>query len=154
MTGKAGLKAGLIGVAIMLMHTGLSRLLPSYGSLVWVSAGVSLLVYAGIGVLAGLLLTPPRTPGKGAGAGAIASLMSGLVAGAVGTAIMVIQMASGEAISGLSPEQMQQIQQLTESGMDPATFALLAIPGLACVVAIGTGLSAASGAIVAAVKPD
>jgi hypothetical protein len=154
MTGKAGLKAGLVGVVVMLVHTVLSRLLPAYGSLVWVSAGVSLLVYAGIGVLAGLFLTPPRTPGKGAGAGAIAGLISGLVAGAAGTAIMVVQMAGGGSISGLSPEQMQQIQQLTESGMDPATFALLAVPGLVCVVAIGTGLSAVGGAIVAAVKPD
>jgi len=82
--GKAGLKAGLIGTAVMLVWTVIGRFLPMSGGLVWVSAGVSLLMYAGIGVLAGFFLAPPRTPGKGAGAGAIAGLVSGVIAGVVG----------------------------------------------------------------------
>ena len=72
MTGKAGLKAGLIGTAVMVVWTVIGRFLPASGVLMWVSSGVSLLLYAGIGVLAGFFLSPPRKPGKGAGAGALA----------------------------------------------------------------------------------
>jgi hypothetical protein len=105
-------------------------------------------------VLAGFFLAAPRTPGKGAGAGAIAGLISGVIAGVVGVVILNIQIASGGAVPGLSPEQMQGIQQLTESGMDPAMFALLTIPSVVCVMGIGSGLAAIGGAIFAAVKPD
>jgi hypothetical protein len=151
MAGKAGLKAGLIGTAVMLVWTVIGRFLPISGAWVWVSSGVSLLMYAGIGVLAGFFLAVPRTPGKGAGGGAIAGLISGVIAGVVGVVILNIQMASGGAVPGLSPEQMQQ---LTESGIDPAMFALLTIPSVVCVMAIGSGLAAIGGAIFAAVKPD
>lgn len=154
MAGKAGLKAGLIGTAVMLVWTVIGRFLPMSGALVWVSAGVSLLIYTGIGVLAGFFLAPPRTPGKGAGAGAIAGLISGVIAGVVGVVILIIQMASGGNIPGLSPEQMQQMQQLTESGMDPTMFAVLTIPSVVCIMAIGSGLAAIGGAILGAVKPD
>jgi hypothetical protein len=154
MAGKAGLKAGLIGTAAMLVWTVIGRFLPVSGAWVWVSSGVSLLMYAGIGVLAGFFLALPRTPGKGAGAGAIAGLISGVIAGVVGVVILNIQVASGGAVPGLSPEQMQGIQQLTESGMDPAMFALLTIPSVVCVMGIGSGLAAIGGAIFAALKPD
>jgi hypothetical protein len=154
MAGKAGFKAGMIGTAVMLIWTVIGRLLPMSGVLVWVSAGVSLLIYAGTGVLAGFLLAPPRTLGKGAGAGAIAGLISGLIAGVVGVGIMVIQMASGGDIPGLTPQQMQQMQQLTESGMDPTTLALLTIPSLVCIMGIGSGLAAIGGAVISAVRPD
>lgn len=151
MTGKAGVKAGLIGTAAMVVWTVIGRFLPLSGAWVWVSSGVNLLMYAGIGVLAGTLLTPPRRPGKGAGAGAIAGLVSGLIAGAVGTAILTMQMAGGGDVPGLTP---QQRQQLTETGLDPKMLALLAIPGVVCITAIGSGLAAIGGAILAAVKPD
>jgi hypothetical protein len=105
MAGKAGLKAGLIGTAVMLVWTVIGRFLPVSGAWVWVSSGVSLLMYAGIGVLAGFFLALPRTPGKGAGAGAIAGLISGVIAGVVGVVILNIQIASGGAVPGLSPEQ-------------------------------------------------
>jgi len=149
--GKAGLKGGLIGTAIMLVWTVIGRFVPMSGVLVWVSAGVSLLIYTGTGVLAGSFLALPRTPGKGAGAGAIAGLISGVIAGAVGIAIMVIQMASGGDIPGLNPQQMQQ---LTEMGMEPGMLAIFAIPGMVCVMAIGSGLAAIGGAIFAAIRPD
>jgi hypothetical protein len=151
MVGKAGLKAGLIGVAVMVVWTVIGRFVPMSGALVWVSAGVSLLMYAGIGVLAGFFLAPPRTPGKGAGAAAIAGLISGLVAGAVGIAIMAIQIASGGNVPGLDPQQMQQ---LAESGVDPKMIPVFAIPSLVCIMTIGSGLAAIGGAILAAVKPD
>ena len=151
MAGKAGLKAGLIGTAVMVVWTVIGRFLPISGALVWVSAGISLLMYAGIGVLAGFFLTRPRTPGKGGGAGAIAGLISGVVAGAVGIVIMTIQISSGGDVPGLNPQQMQQ---LADSGMDPTMLPVLAIPGVACIMAIGSGLAAIGGAIFAAVKSD
>jgi len=154
MAGRAGFKAGMIGAAVMLIWTVIGRFFPMSGILVWVSVGVSLLIYAGTGVLAGFLLAPPRTPGKGVGAGAISGLISGLIAGVVGVVIMAIQMASGGDIPGLTPQQMQQMRQLTESGMDPTTLALLTIPSLVCIMGIGSGLAAIGGAVICAVKPD
>jgi len=59
------------------------------------------------------------------------------------------------AVPGLSPEQMQQLEQLAEQGMDPTTVvALSSIPSLLCVMGIGAGLAAIGGAILGAVKPD
>jgi len=148
MVGKAGLKAGLIGLALMLVWTLLNRFLPIAGGLVWVMCGVSSLLYAGIGALAGFFLAPPRAAGKGAGAGAIAGLLSGGISGVIGLAIMLVQMRSGMSISGLSPEQMQQLAQ---TGIDPG---LLMIPGAVCSLGLGAGLAAIGGAIFAAVKLD
>jgi len=151
MAGRAGLKAGLIGTGVMLVWTVIGRFLPLPGALVWVSSGVSLLLYAGIGVLAGLLLTPPRAPGKGAGAGAIAGLISGLVAGAVGIVILILQVSSGGDVPGVNAQQMQQIQQMSDAGALPVW---IFIPSAVCVTAIGSGLAAIGGAILSAVKPD
>jgi len=148
MAGKAGLKAGLIGVAVLLMITVANNLLPISGGLVYVVCGVSMLIYIGIGVLAGFFLTPPRTAGKGAGAGAIAGLISGVINGVVGYVIISIRLAQGLGYPGLDPQQMQQ---LTEMGMDPQLFA---IPGAICGMAMGAGLAAIGGAIFAAVKSD
>jgi len=59
------------------------------------------------------------------------------------------------AVPGLSPEQMQQLEQLAEQGMDAKTVvALSSIPSLLCVMGIGAGLAAIGGAILGAVKPD
>ena len=59
------------------------------------------------------------------------------------------------AVPGLSPEQMQQLEQLAEQGMDTTTvLALSSIPSLICVMGIGAGLAAIGGAILGAVKPD
>jgi hypothetical protein len=146
--GKAGLKAGLIGVVVLLMVTAMNQFLPISGGLVYVMCGVSMLIYAGIGVLAGFFLAPPRTPGKGAGAGAIAGLISGAINGAVGFVIISIRLAQGLGYPGLDPQQMQQ---LTEMGMDPQLFA---IPGAICGMALGAGVAAIGGAILAAVKSD
>lgn len=154
MAGKAGLKAGMIGIVVLLLITLVDQFLPMTGILRWVSMGVSLIVYAGIGVLAGIFLAPPRTPGKGAGAGAIAGLLGGLVAGVVGIAIVIVQYAGGGDIRGLTPEQMRQIQQVRDMGVQPVMFGLMSSPGVVCVMAIGSGLAAIGGAIYAAVRPD
>ena len=155
MSGKAGLKAGLIGIAVLLVWTVIGQFIPTTTVTTWVSLGVSLLLYTGIGVLAGLFLVPRRTPGKGAGAGAIAGLISGVVAGVAGLVILYVQMAGGGPLPGLSPEQAQQLEQLAEQGMDAKTVvALSSIPSLICVMGIGAGLAAIGGAILGAVKPD
>ncbi|MDY7077528.1 MAG: hypothetical protein SXV54_11465 [Chloroflexota bacterium] len=147
MTGKAGLKAGLIGTAIMLVMTVINQFLPP-GGLVYVICGVNMLIYAGIGALAGFFLASPRVPGKGAGAGAIAGLISGGISGVVGFIVTSVRMARGLGYPGLDPQQMQQ---LAESGIDPTVFA---IPGLICGMAIGAGLAAIGGAVFAALKSD
>jgi hypothetical protein len=151
MTGKAGLKAGLIGTAVMLVWTVIGRLVPISGVWVWVSSAVSLLLYAGTGVLAGVFVSPPRAPGKGAGAGAIAGLMTGLIAGGVGIAILIVQISSGGKVPAMTAEQMAQIRQVNESGIP---LAVLLAPSAVCIMAIGSGLAAIGGAILAAVKPD
>jgi hypothetical protein len=155
--GKAGLKAGLIGTAIMLVITFLNQfvVLPmSQGSQVIVFAvcGLNLVIYAGIGVLAGLFLAPPRTAGKGAQAGAIAGLISGVISVVVGIAIMGIRMASGGDIPGVTPEQMQQ---MAESGMNAGTIMLISGTfGAVCGMSIGAGTAAGGGAVFSALKPD
>ena len=150
MAGKAGLKAGLIGLAILLVTTLVTQLeiLPISGALTYVMCGINSLVYIAIGVLAGFYLAPPRVPGKGAGAGAIAGLISGGMSSLVGSIIMSVRWARGMGIAGLDPQQMQQ---LTEAGMDPRLFA---IPGVLCGLAMGAALAAIGGAILAAVKSD
>jgi hypothetical protein len=148
MVGKAGLKAGLIGVTVLLVVTVINQFLPLAGGLTYVMCGISALIYVGIGVLAGFFLVPPRTAGKGAGAGAIAGLISGAINGVVGFVIISIRLARGLGYPGLDPQQMQQ---LTEMGMDPQLFA---IPGVICGMVIGAGAAAIGGAIFAAVKPD
>jgi hypothetical protein len=159
MTGKAGLKAGLIGAAIALVLTLLSQV-PAVGC---VCCGLTWLAYAGIGALAGFFLTPPRDAGTGAGAGAIAGLISGAVSGIVWIIILAIQtllIGPGEFVSALDPEQLRQ---LTELGIDPKVFAAftgtggVALAGGMCCLtglAIGAVFGAVGGAIFAAVQPD
>lgn len=148
MAGKAGLKAGLIGVVVLLVITVINQFLSLSGAWVYVMCGISMLIYAGIGVLAGFFLASPRTAGKGAGAGAIAGLISGAINGVVGFVIISIRLARGLGYPGLDPQQMQQ---LTEMGLNPQLFA---IPGAICGMAVGAGAAAIGGAIFAAVKPD
>ena len=148
MAGKAGLKAGLIGLVVLLVMTVINNLLPISGGLVYVLCGISMLIYVGIGVLAGFFLAPPRVAGQGAGAGAIAGLISGAINGVVGFIIISVRLAQGLGYPGLDAQQMQQ---LNEMGMN---LQLLAIPGAVCGAAIGAGVAAIGGAIFAAVKPD
>jgi hypothetical protein len=144
--GKGGLKAGLIGAALMLVVTLVNNLLLPVGAniaLPLISCGVSSLIYVGIGVLAGIFLVPPRTTNKGAGAGAIAGLISGAVAGVVGLILV---------LTGVSKaSDPQQMQQLAEAGINPT---LVVIPGAICGLAISTGLGAVGAAIFSAIKPD
>ena len=151
MVGGAGLKAGLISAAVLLAMTLLGRFVPMSRAVTWVTSGISLVVYAGMGVVAGRFLAPPRTPGRGAGAGAISGLVGGIIASSVGVIILALQISGGAAVAGLSPEQVQQMQQLSVSGVPMLVFL---IPGTLCVASIGAGVAAIGGAIYAAVRVD
>ena len=148
MVGKAGLKAGLIGIGIMLVMTVIGQVLPLAGALTYVLCGINSLIYAGIGVLGAYFLTPPRTPGKGAGAGAIAGVISAVVTAIIGFIINSIRMASGVGMPGLDPAQMQQLAHL---GLH---VQLLMLPGIYCSAGVGAGAAAVGGAILGAIKSD
>ncbi len=165
MSGKAGLKAGLIGAAVMGVLV-LLNLIPSLISAASVlgcaCCGVELLAYAGIGVLAGAFLAPPRNTGAGAGAGAIAGMLSGVGAGimTIITAAGRMAFAGGRMVSALDPVQ---VRQLIDAGIDPQMLTIFAGwggvflgGGLCCLgwIAIGAGLGALGGLIFAAVKKD
>ncbi len=154
MAGKAGLKAGLIGMVILVVMALLNQFVLLKVSQVfsWISCGVNLLVYLGMGALAGFFLAAPRTPKQAAGAGAIAGLIGGGVSSAVGAVILFAQVAGGQGIPGADPQQMQQ---LVEAGIDPTMLVVISgSMGMVCGMAIGIGLAAIGGAIFASVKPD
>lgn len=166
MSGKAGLKAGLIGAGVLgllvLIDLVRSLIIPVSGALGCACCGVELLAYAGIGVLAGVFLSPPRDAGAGAGAGAIAGVLSGVGAGimTIITAAGRMLFAGGRMVSMIDPAQARQ---LMEAGIDPqmlATFSgwggVFIGGGLCCLgwIAIGAGLGALGGLIFAAAKSD
>jgi hypothetical protein len=157
MVGKAGLKAGLIGAAVMVAITLINQFVlldvfTGNTALSLASCGVSIVLYAGIGVLAGLFLTPTRTPGNGAKAGALAGLISAVISVGLGIAIMAIRMAGGGDIPGVSPEQMEM---MAEQGINAGLIFLLSGTfGAVCGAVMGAGAAAAGGAVLAAVKPD
>ncbi len=150
MAGKAGLKAGLIGVVILGLISVAVQLWRPSGALTYLICGVDSLIYIGIGGLAAFFLAPPRTPGRGAGAGSIAGLIAGGVSSALGSLIMALRWSQGLPVAGLDAQQMQM---LAESGMEvnPIVFA---IPGAICGLVMGLVLASIGGAILAAVKPD
>ena len=157
MVGKAGLKAGLIGAVVMILITLINQFLlldqltGNIASSI-ASCGVSIVLYAGVGVLAGLFLAPTRTPGNGAKAGAIAGLISAVVSVVLGVVIMAVRSAGGGPLPGITPEQMEM---MAEQGMNVGQLVLLSgAIGAVCGAAIGAGAAAGGGAILAAVKPD
>ncbi len=157
MVGKAGLKAGLIGVAVMVMITLINQfllleVLAGNIALSVANCGVSVVLYAGIGVLAGFFLAPPRSAGNGAKAGAIAGLISAVISVALGLVIMGVRVASGAPLPGVTAEQMEQMAQ---AGMDMGRLFLLSSSlGAVCGAALGAGAAAGGGATLAAIKPD
>jgi hypothetical protein len=159
MVGNAGLKAGLIGAGVIFLTTLLGQI-PMIGC---VCCGLNLLIYAGIGALAGFFLIPPRAAGTGAGAGAVAGLISGAVNGIVQVIVMVVKLliaGPGTFTSAIDPATMRQ---LVEMGIDPEMFAMftgtggVALGGGMCCLAslaLGAALGAVGGAIFAAAQPD
>jgi hypothetical protein len=151
MVARAGLKAGLIGAAVLLAMTLVGRLVPMSRAVTWAISGITLVVYGGMGVMAGRFLAPPRTPGRGAGAGAISGLIGGIIASSVGVVILAFQIRGGAAVAGLSPEQLEQMKQMSESGVP---ILLFLIPSTLCVASIGAGVAAIGGAVYAAIRVD
>lgn len=157
MTGKAGLKAGLVGggVAAILSFT---TFIPC---LQCISVPLMFLAYATAGALAAYWLPKPRTAGDGAAAGAVA----GAVAGALGGIVWMIVSAVAFSVMGgteyivdnLPPELLDMLR---EYGMDPwAVFApsvVNAVNAACCavmwLVAVGTGVL--TGAIFGAAKGE
>ncbi|MBC7260289.1 MAG: hypothetical protein H5T65_13730 [Chloroflexi bacterium] len=131
MTGKAGVKAGLVGggVAAILAFT---TFIPC---LQCITVPLMLLAYAVAGALAAYWMPAPCTAGDGASAGAVA----GAVAGAIGgIAWMIVSAVSYSVLGGAEyvvrnlPTEM--LDTLRQMGIDP--YALFA-PG---VVTLGNGL--------------
>ena len=154
MAGKAGLRAGLIGLAVVVVWTVITRLIPAMaqGVLMYASCAISSLMYVGTGVLAGLFLGSPRTAGKGAGAGAISGLIAGGGGAILGIVIMLIQVSTSGTIPGLNPEQAQL---LAESNIDPTLlFTIGGVCGGALSLGVAAGFGAGGGAIAAAIKGD
>ena len=165
MSGKAGLKAGLIGAGVAFLLT-LTNLLPTLLPIPFlgcVCCMLPLLAYVGAGVLGGFFLTPPRNTGAGAGAGAIAGLISGVgttVAWMINTGVGMLVTGTQSIASGLDP---QVIEQLAQAGISPQMFAALSGVtglfiggGMCCLfsLALGAGVGALGGLIFAAAKSD
>ena len=116
MTGKAGLKGGLVGggVAAILI---LASLIPCVGCIMY---PLSFVAYAVAGGLAAYWLPKPRVTSDGAAAGAVAGAISGAIGGLVTMVTFVIEyFTSGGAeavIQALPPETLEQLSQL---GIDP-----------------------------------
>jgi len=162
MAGKAGLKAGLIGAAVMLVLTLLNLIpIPALGC---ICCGVQLLAYVAVGALAGYFLVPPRAAGTGAGAGAIAGLITGAAGGLVGIVVAAIRMATGAPGTGIPGVDPEVLRQLRDLGVDPRTLGRFTRGwigvgvggGLCCLagLAIGAGLGAIGGVIFAAAKSE
>jgi hypothetical protein len=157
MVGKAGLKAGLIGLVVMVAISLINQLLlveifAARPALSFVSCGVSVVLYVGVGVLAGVFLAPPRTAGNGAKAGLIAGLISAVVSVGLGVLIMVIRTKSGAPLPGVTPEQLEMME---EQGMNLGLITLISgTVGAVCGAGIGAGAAAAGGALLAGIKPD
>jgi hypothetical protein len=165
MSGKAGLKAGLIGAGVAFLLT-LTNLLPTLVPVPFlgcICCSLPLLAYVGAGVLGGFFLAPPRNTGAGAGAGAIAGLISGVgttVAWMINTGIGMAVTGTQSITSGMDP---QVLEQLAEAGISPQMFAALSGVtglfiggGMCCLfsLALGAGVGALSGLIFAAIKQD
>lgn len=117
MTGKAGLKAGLIGggVAVILAFT---QLIPCLGC---VTVPLMLLAYGVAGALAAYWLPTPRTAGDGAAAGAVAGAIAGALGGLAWMGVSVLAyslMGGAEYLVQALPSEV--LEMLRQYGIDPA----------------------------------
>lgn len=150
MVGKAAIKAGLIGAAIMVILNLLGLIpIPFLGCvclcIVW-------LAYAGVGALAAHFMEGAVTTGDAAKAGALAGVISGAVSGIVSSIITAVRGTVGgfgDVMSQMDPEMLRQMQ---DYGIDPGLFTGMASTGGIIGVALccclgGLVISAALGAI-------
>jgi hypothetical protein len=116
---KAGLKAGLIGGAIVAVLQ-LVEIIP----ISCVGFFICLLgwaTYVGAGVLAAYWLPIPRSAGDGAGAGAIAGVVAGILGGIFGMIVSAIQFAllgGAEAVAQIPQEIVDILEALGLGNMD------------------------------------
>jgi Na+/proline symporter len=149
--GKAGVKAGLIGMAVMVVVAVLNQFLVTSTVLSLVSCGIGVLLYVGIGMLAAFFVAPPRGAANGAKAGLLAGLIAGVAAVVVGSALMFARWRMGYGMPGVDP---QQLEQLLESGMNRGVMIASGAGGLVCGMVLDVGAAAGGGALLAAIKPD
>ena len=153
---KAGLKAGLVGGAVMFVLQ-LIGLIPCAGCFTWI---LGFAAYAGAGVLAAYWLPTPRSAGDGAGAGAIAGILSGVIGGIFGMILSGIQFALTDSAAIMSQIPQESLDAMREAGMNPEMFAsagfVLLIGSLCCVIGmvIAAVLGAIGGAIFASVQSE
>lgn len=157
----AVLKAGGVGAGVLILLT-LLGYIPCVGCITFI---LSLIAYAGIGVLAAYWMTLPRTTGSGALNGALATGAAALIAGVIGLIINSLYFAItgssqiAQAIAELPPEQMQAMAQ---AGIDPTMFAGLGIAGVLGIgtlccglwLVIAAALGAAGGAVWGSSHPN
>lgn len=157
MTGRAGLRGGLIGgaVAIILAFMGL---VPCLGC---VTMPLIFLAFGVAGWLAAARLPKPRTAGDGAAAGAVAGAISGLMGGAasMGVSVLWYYNAGGtEAVVQSLPTDL--LRQLSESGIDPYVLfgpnVFVLSSGICCgiIFLAAVGIGALAGAIVGAARGE
>ncbi|MDD3828274.1 MAG: hypothetical protein PHY79_20100 [Anaerolineae bacterium] len=150
------MKAGLIGGAVIVVLN-LLGLIPCVGL---IACGLSLLVYAGVGVLAAYWMPPPRAAGTAAGQGALAAVVAALIGGIVNTILITVQVVATDSSTILSQVPPETLEQLRQSGIDPATLmspgfgvatgAVCCLGGLVFAAILG----AIGAAIMAAVKEN
>lgn len=150
------MKAGLIGGAIVAILN-LLGLIPCVGL---IACGLSLLVYAGVGAVAAYWMPPVRSAGTSAGQGALAAVVAAFLGGIVNTIVIAAQIALTDSATLLSAVPAESLEQLRQSGIDPAslmtpTFGVFT--GSVCCLgslAFAAILGAIGAAIFAAVRPE
>jgi hypothetical protein len=156
---RAGLKAGLIGGAIVAVLQ-LAGFITSdcLGYFVCIFGWAT---YAGAGVLAAYWLPIPRSVGDGAGAGAIAGLVTGVIGGISNMIVSGLQFAiTGGSAAILSQIPQESLDAIRDAGLDPAMFTgigfVLSVGAFCCLVGmvIAVALGAIGGAVFAAVQSE
>jgi len=152
------LKAGLIGGAVLVVLD-LLGMIPCVGI---ITCALGLVVYAGIGALTAYWMPPTRIAGQAAGQGALAASLAALIGGVVNAILMTIQTAVMGSEQILSQIPAEMLQQLEQSGVDPAMLEQLGpmsglLGGSMCCVGgviLAAILGAIGGAVLAAIRPD
>ncbi len=156
MVRKAGLKAGLIGAAVVAVLTVLSIVLGGPAPILGrVGGGLALLAYVGTGVLAGFFLAAPRTAGEGARAGALAGLIGGAGGGGVWGMAAAVRAALSVWRDIIPFVDLRQLRLPADVDLGMGIGAVMI--GSLCFLTsllVGAGVGAVGGAILGAAKRD
>lgn len=156
MAGRAGLKAGPIGAAVIAVLTVLSILLggpsPILGRM---GGGLILVAYAAAGALAAFFLSPPRSAVMGARAGALAGLFAGAGSGIVWFIAAIVRIAQ-VSWDGWTPiVGLREMPPPADVGLTSGALAAL-IGGLCFGTSLiaGASLGAIGGAVFSTARRD